>query len=330
MQKVLSKDRLKEFLLGLTKNHDLVIPVKDRITKFKLVENREDLDKIYLKDITLAPPKQFILPENEELLEFKGESVRELHNKKEKNRRKTIIFGLRKCDLNAFLVLDKVMYDENYRKRRDNMILIGLYCENPDEYCFCNSMELDSEGCYDLFFYSEKNNYYISIGSEKGKGIVKNLKDNKGKEIKKEPKNFKTLKNKDIEKDYKNKIWKTDADKCLSCAACTAYCPTCNCFDIKDTTEINLKDGKRTRNSASCQLKSFSQVAGGKIFRDTRLAKLKHFIYHKIVYYKKQHNRYMCVGCGRCLRVCPTRIDWVNTINLLKKTEKMKDERGKK
>jgi ferredoxin len=27
----------------------------------------------------------------------------------------------------------------------------------------------------------------------------------------------------------------------------------------------------------------------------------------------------MCVGCGRCLRVCPTKIDWVNTNNLLKK-----------
>ena len=329
MQKILSKDKLKEFLLDLARHSYLIIPVRDKITKFKLFEDEKDLDKLYLKDITLAPPKQFILPENEELFEFRGKSVKAFRNKK-KNKRKTIIFGLRKCDLNSFLVLDKVMYDMNYRKRRENLILIGLHCENPDKYCFCNSMELDTEGTYDLFFYPDKNNYYISVGSKKGKRIVRNLKENKGREIKKEPINFKTLKNKDIEKDYGDKIWKRDADKCLSCAACTAYCPTCNCFDIKDTTEINLKDGKRIRNSASCQLKGFSQVAGGKIFRDTRLAKLKHFIYHKIVYYKRLHNKYMCVGCGRCLRVCPTRIDWVDTINLIKNTKKRKNKEGKK
>jgi len=327
MQKILSKDKIKELLWNWTKNYEVIIPVKEGITKFKLIEKREDLDKLYLKDITLSPPKEFILPEREVLMEFKGENIKKLDNKKEKKKKKTILFGLRKCDLNGFLVLDKVMYDEVYRKRRENLILIGLYCENPDKYCFCNSMEL--EEYYDLFFYPEKNNYYVSIGSDKGKDLVKGnklLKENKGKEIKKEIINFKTLKNKDIEKDYNNSIWKTDADKCLSCGACTAYCPTCNCFDIKDITEINLKEGKRIRTSASCQLKSFSQVAGGKIFRDTRLAKLKHFIYHKIVYYRNQHKKYMCVGCGRCLRVCPTRIDWVNTINLLKDEKK----RGKK
>jgi sulfhydrogenase subunit beta (sulfur reductase) len=321
MQKILPKNKLREFLLDLTKDYNVVIPVKEGITKYKLIENKHDLDKLYLKDVTLAPAKQFILPENETLLEFKGDSV----NQENKKPKKTVIFGLRKCDLNAFLVLDKVMYDENYKKRREGMVLMGLFCENPDEYCFCNSMELDTENIYDLFFYPEKNDYYISVGSDKGKEIVKGnklLKENKGKEIKKDSINIKKLPDKNIENDYKNKIWKTDADKCLSCAACTAYCPTCNCFDLKDVVEINLKDGKRTRSSASCQLKSFSQVAGGKVFRDTRLAKLKHFIYHKIVYYKKQHNKYMCVGCGRCLRVCPTRIDWVNTINLLKDSKK--------
>jgi sulfhydrogenase subunit beta (sulfur reductase) len=314
-QKILLKKGLNDFLWDLKKNFNVVIPVKDGITKFKQIEKKGDLDKIYLSGVTLAPFKQFIMPEKDSLFEFKGETIKKQAEKKEK---KTVVFGLRKCDLNAFLVLDEVMHDDNYIKRRKKLILVGLHCENPDKYCFCNSMEL--EDYYDLFFYPEKGNYYISIGTEKGGKIVSHLKDNEGKKVKKEIKNFKSLKEKNIEGDYGNKIWETDADKCLSCAACTAYCPTCNCFDLKDVVEINLKDGKRIRTSASCQLKSFSEVAGGKVFRDTRLAKLKHFIYHKIVYYKKQHNKFMCVGCGRCLRVCPTRIDWVDTINLLKDT----------
>ena len=92
----------------------------------------------------------------------------------------------------------------------------------------------------------------------------------------------------------------------------------------------NLKDGKRTRCEISCQLKSFTKVAGGKSYRDSRLSRFKHFVYHKIVYYKKRQGRYMCVGCGRCLRVCPTKIDWVNTINLLKNEESINTKKEKK
>ncbi len=319
MQKILPKKDLKKFIENLMKKYEVIAPVKEGITKFKILKSENDLNKFYLREITLAPFKEFLIPEREELLNFKDKKIKEVVKKPKK---KTVVFGLRKCDLNAILVLDEVMFDKNYKIKRNNMILVGLHCEHPDKYCFCNSMEL--EDFHDLFFYEDGGNYHISIGSEKGKPLVKNLKKSE-KEIIKKIKNFKTLGDKDIEAHYNNKIWKSDADKCLSCGACTAYCPTCNCFDIKDELDINLKDGKRLRETASCQLHSFSRVAGGKIFRTSVLARFKHFVYHKIVYFKKQKGKYMCTGCGRCLRVCPPRIDWVNTINLMKDME-----RGKK
>jgi len=190
-------------------------------------------------------------------------------------------------------------------------------------------MELRDDG-YDLFFYPEGINYCISIGSKKGENLVKNL-ENLKKEIKiPNPKNGKVLISKDIDRNYKNKVWESDANKCLSCSACTIYCPTCNCSDLKDKLDINLKDGKRKRTEMSCQLLSFTRIAGGKSFRESRLARFKHFVYHKIVYYKKKEGRYMCVGCGRCLRACPPKIDWVNTINLLEGQEDIKRENKKK
>jgi len=314
IQKVLLKKELNNFIENLMKDYEVIAPVHEGNTKFKIIKN---IKEIFLKNITKIPVKKFFLPDDETLLKFKNGNIVEPKDQTLKR----IIFGLRLCDLNALLVLDKVMIDPLYINKRKKTILIGLYCDDPDEYCFCNSMEL--EDYYDLFFYPRGDKYYISIGSKKGRMLIKDLTD--AKEIfTPKIKNTKTLKKKDISGYYRNDIWKSDADKCLSCGACTVYCPTCNCFDIKDDLAINLKDGKRIRTETSCQLRSFSRVAGGKIFRESRLSRFKHFVYHKIVYFKKQHNKYMCVGCGRCLRVCPTKIDWVNTINTLYDAEALK------
>ena len=102
MQKVLLKKQLGEFISNLMRNYEVIAPVKEGVSKFKKIEGP---DEIYLDEITLAPAKQFFLPENEVLFEFKNNKT----TKAKETRKKRIIFGLRKCDLNAILILDKVM-----------------------------------------------------------------------------------------------------------------------------------------------------------------------------------------------------------------------------
>ena len=310
MQKILAKSKLPSFIEDLIKSHEVIAPVKNPNTKFQKISSFSDF---HPATPTQVPAKQHFMPEGEPLLEFKNNKPKESKGKIPK----TILFGLRLCDLNAIQILDNVMWDTQYLEKRKNTTLIGMFCDSPDQYCFCNSMML--EDFYDLFFYPKGKNYIIDVKSKKGEALVKNLETLK-EEIKiPRPKNKKKLKNLDIEKNYKDSIWKRDSKKCLSCSACTIYCPTCNCFDMKDTSSSDMAPEKRIRRQASCMLKSFSKVAGGKSYRDSRVSRFKHFVYHKISYYKSTHGRPMCVGCGRCLRVCPTKIDWVRTINKLPK-----------
>ncbi|HIG94668.1 MAG: hydrogenase [archaeon GW2011_AR13] len=307
MQKILLKENLNELIKTWIKKYEIIAPVKEsKISRFKKINSPNEIYDCLLTDI---PAKTHFMPEGETLLEHKDKKTIEIEGKI----KKTILFGLRKCDLNAIQVVDKVMFDKNYINKRKNTTLVGFFCENPDKYCFCNSMEL--QDFYDLYFYPQGKNYIISIGSKKGEELVKHLPELK-KEIKiPNPKNFKKLNTLDIEKYYRDERWKADVRKCLSCTACTAYCPTCNCFDIKELINSDIKTIQSKRFHSSCMSKNFSLVAGGKSFRDSRTSRFKHFVFHKVLYFKKQKGRPMCIGCGRCLRVCPTKIDWVNTIN---------------
>jgi len=307
MQKIIPKKHLGDFVNSLVRRFDVVAPVKEGNTKFKKIR---DSEQVWFDFVTDVPAKTHFLRNSEELIVTSKRGSSEEAQGKIK---KTVLFGLRKCDLNAIQIMDKVMFDQQYLNKRKNTILVGMFCEKTDKYCFCNSMEL--EDYYDLFFYPKGEFYYIDIKSKKGEDLVRKL-PNAPKDIKiPDPRNLKKLKTKDIEKFYRDSIWNFDVKKCLSCSACTMNCPTCNCFDIKDSVDLKTGRMKRARTETSCMLKSFSRVAGGKVYRDSRLARFKHFVFHKIVYYKKQKGRYMCVGCGRCLRVCPTKIDWVDTIN---------------
>ena len=175
-------------------------------------------------------------------------------------------------------------------------------------------MALKDDG-YDLFFCDAGENFHIKVNSKKGEALVKNLPISKF--IPLPIKTDKKLSTTDVKKFYDNSIWEKEADKCLSCGACTSLCPTCMCFDISDNPNLDVTSGKRTAEWDSCQYKDFTKVAGGHVFREKRLSRVKHRIYHKLQYFKEKFGENMCTGCGRCIEGCPTKIDFVETINNL-------------
>ena len=311
--RILLKSDLDGFLSILSGYGDIFAPIKRDVASFEKIKNA---DEICFDEHAWFPPKQFLFPERNVMFRFEGEKVSVDYNEI----KPTVLFGLRSCDLNGFRVNDKLFVeceytDPLYKKRRDSLLLVGLYCYNEmDEYCFCDSMEL--EDYYDIMLIDRGNYYHVKAGSKKGEKFVEKL-DKKEDFIPPKTTCKKSLKTKDISSFYKHGDWKKGADMCISCGHCTNLCPTCLCFTIED--DVNMDgSGERTAKLDSCQFKDFTKVTGDHVFRESRLDRFKHRIYHKIDYFKKQFDIYMCTGCGRCIRGCPEKIDWIDIANGLK------------
>ena len=319
MQYILKKEEFPDFFSEVRKEFAFIAPVagdpakKVQRTQFQEIEDSAD---IHIDINTYFPAKYFFFDKAEELFAFEGNKVKD----PSLDIAQRVIFGLRRCDLVGIKHQDMVFLDEQpdpfYKARRDATLLCGLHCKGGDEYCFCQSF--DHEDIYDLMCYDKDDIYVIETGSEKGEEFAKaHLQETEDilTDEDRVTQNIFKLDTTEIKDHFQDEGWKELADTCLSCGACNHLCPNCHCFTIKDDVNMDLKTGRRIRNPASCQLRSFTRVAGDHVFRDARVERYKHRIYHQIEYFRDRHGEEFCTGCGRCIRGCPVRIDWVTKIN---------------
>ncbi len=321
--KLNKKDLPKLFEL-LQEFGEVIAPVKKK-DSFLRTEPVQSLDEIVFEGVSWFTSKKYTFPEKQTLFKFKGEKV----TKWNENPKKRVLFGLRMCDLNAFYINDQLFLNQEpkmkfYEKFRENLLLVGLWCdEAQDKYCFCDSMNLTHR--YDLCLFDKGDSYHIKFGSVKGKKIIQRLclqddeywKELPECEMKLSTTNIKELFN-------NNDVWQEGTKDCLSCGDCTTLCPTCLCFDIEDETSLDGGCGERCAKWDSCMYKDFTLVAGDHHFRGDRNDRFKHRIYHKLQYFKEEFNESMCTGCGRCIRGCPNKIDWIELINKQNKNKKKK------
>jgi ferredoxin len=310
-----------QFLEKLRQSYELIAPVKTDLVRFEKIN---DAREIHLEKNSYFPVKEYFFKKEETLLQFNGKKFITPELKIPER----VFFGIRRCDLNGIMHQDKVFIedvnDPYYIAAREKSFLLGYHCNTaPSPYCFCGSLDLAD--FYDLMFYDRDNKILVEIGSEKGQFLIKKFRKYfaaTGSKIKVEEKiipGADRLQKKDISQFYDHPSWKKGVEICLSCGACTSLCPTCYCFSIND--EISMKNQKiseRKRAWSSCQLQEFSEVAGNHIFRKEREERFKHRIYHQLQYFKEKYGIQMCVGCGRCIEGCPTRIDFVEIINDMK------------
>jgi sulfhydrogenase subunit beta (sulfur reductase) len=315
----INKSSFSDFLTDLTRYNELVAPIKTDESRFEVVK---DVSKIRMDIHSYFPAKHFFFKKHQTLYTSDCGKLSVPEARTDKKQR--VMIGLKKCDLNSIkrqdIMFMKDVPDPYYIEERERTILIGYHCKTQfDEYCFCSSMDLGDY--YDLMLYEKDDSYLVEIGSEKGRNFVERYRKyfwDTEAFLRPEERRIETslqLAKKDISAYYANPDWKKGVDICLSCAACVTLCPSCYCFDLYDEVDSKLKHCEKKRNWASCQLKCFTKVAGGHVFRETREDRFKHRIFHQLQYFKDKHGMNLCTGCGRCIRGCPTRINFVKILN---------------
>lgn len=286
---------------------------------------------------TILPPKKLLLPPQESLLRFDDEhGYRELL---EEASRPRVLFGVHAYDIFGVNILDRVFGDGRFRDpyyltRRKSTAIVGIDFR-PDELHFCHSMNADFvDGGFDLFLSDVGEHYLVLVGTSRGDDMVelsgalleepthRDLDEYKRRSDERRrayctdvnPSELPEI----LEMEYGSEVWDELGHRCLSCGACTAVCPTCYCFDVRDEVELGGHGGRRIREWDSCLFHTHALVAGGENFREARSARIKFRFYHKQRGFVAEYGRPSCVGCGRCAAVCPAGIDIVSVIRTLR------------
>ena len=314
-----------------------------------LAEPNDGKLSINLKEKTRKSPKSIFFPSSETLFEFeylkdsKNPDITDIRiddKSVQKNGapKQKLIFGLKPCDTKGIRSLDLVFnesgkQDTYYSGKRDGSILISIGCHIIFPDCFCPAVkgnpfdfEYSDIGFIDLGDFlavlkiseagsagkiledcgeyfedmdfdknmSDKIEQIKSASMEKFEGWVKNT-DGLGS-------------GSEMEKDFSNsEVWQKISDKCVSCAACTYVCPTCVCYSIGDET-YNM-NGERYRCWDFCTNYNYTLEASGHNPRSRVFQRYRNKINCKFNYFYKRKKMLYCVGCGRCVEVCPVGMD---------------------
>ncbi len=316
-----------DFISKLTKIFPVgIIYIPTATGTYKKVNSVEELKNISLSSIRMIEPiKSFVFKFKEELIDSKETT-------------KIYVIGVKSCDLQALKVLDNIFLkdyvDTFYKTWREKIFVISTDCPEPKDTCFCKLINLKPypTNLFDInVSFIDENNFILEPGSEQGEKFLSenfldcdqpsqndlnkrnNLRSLSERKVLNFNKDF--IKNNDdeyykvVKNTYEaNNVWKKESETCVQCAGCNFICPSCYCFLIREGSK-SYTDQYRDKVWDACHFTGYSRVAGGANPRKYKFERFRNRYQCKFVYRKENYGFYACTGCGRCIEVCPGRID---------------------
>lgn len=328
--KLITKQNLHSFFDALQPKNTIIAPKEiNKKYYFKPVDKFEDIALDYIQTVLSA--KSVLFPRSDTLFNYHradGDYNIDEPSPIEKN---TIVFGMKPCDASSFVYLSnfflKDYQDKNIKERLEKLYIISLSCKEADNACFCTSVgsnPASTKGSDLNLTLIENDTYYVEVITEKGQELINYSADlfqdtkeiDKSKYIANVPQKFDVEKAKqNIDSIFESPLWVKDSLACLGCGICAYACPTCTCFDIQDIgSQFN---GSRVRNWDSCAFDLFTKHASGHNPRPVQSQRWRNRIKHKFEYSVENLGLISCVGCGRCIRSCPTSMNIVKTVQIL-------------
>jgi len=329
----IDKKSLKEGIDKLKRTHSVFGPVREKDEfEFKALGDADMPDFSFSN--TRMSPKAIVYPQTQLMFTYSlndaDDDCRILKEVPMDERPRAVI-GIRPCDALAFPLVrrnfDTPEYQDTFWVRTyEATTFVGLACNEPCATCFCTSAgtgPFGKEGL-DVLLVEDGDDFFAEPLTPKGESLLETAgwttEAGGGAEEKitsmaaaanehiTSAVSFDNIKKREILELYDAPFWEEEAISCINCGTCTYVCPTCWCFDIQD--ETFGKSGVRMRNWDSCMSPLFTLHASGHNPRTKKHERVRQRFMHKLKYYvDKYDNGIQCVGCGRCVRLCPVNID---------------------
>lgn len=329
--KVISKQDISAWLKSLGDKYEVLAPVTENgVTSFKAIGDPSAID------MSVAGPgkslRDHFTPETETLFEYKLSGLSAEVTDSSADPKDQLIFGARACDAAALKYVDAVYSmvqprDEPYFRRREHTAIVGMFCDNPAWSCFCtevgdfltNPIEMD----VNLTDIGDK--YYAQAFTPKGEELLsasqfQTATDADAQAAEEARKNTLSKlparaqhESACLSYDWDHSVWAQLSQKCMGCGICAYTCPTCHCFDIQECAKGS--QGSRFRCWDTCQFEKFTLMGHGHNPRPSKKERTRQRVFHKFKYSVERYGMLGCVGCGRCISMCPVNIDIKQVVN---------------